>query len=703
MGGQVVNGVYLNTDSGLTAPGGFFDRLTNTVDQVAQNEGQLRGFAPALAATGIPISAPGPGLFSRILGSATGAQPPAGASMSPPASPQMPLASASGNVAGAGPSPANPSAILQYVAQSAARHGIDPGVATRVAMSEGGRSGGYGPGGTGDSGSSFSPFQLHYGGVAGGGNSAPGLGDDFTRQTGLDARDPANVTAAVDFALAHAAKNGWGAFHGAANAGIGAFDGIGQAGGAPPSASAYAGAQPARAPAPAVGAIASATGGDPSAAQRPTVGASGKPPMPQASADQADPNGPGQSPQGAPTADQVQALLANPATRAQGMQLWQRMRAQASSIGPAPQAVGGMPQPVGAGPQPAAGAAPMTLPGGLTPAALKAMIEEPATRAQGLALWQQALQPPTPTFGKPGDVAFVRGQPAYQVPFAPMDVPDGHAILSPNDGHVIGAVAPRPVPLPQGDVLQPTTGGPPIAANPKTEVVNGRVVSTNTATGASKDVTPPGVPSNSGLKAEEGANTDILGKVSASQTQALAAARTLDAIQRQQSALDKGSFTGGGADAKLKLRGAIAGMLGIDDPGVEHTQEFIAAANSKAAEIAKQLSQSGHTTNADLNMAKIIGGADINYSMGALREVGRAQQQLATDTIAHHNSSVDAAGRLIPALADRASFYKVPAPKGYDFDAAGALTRARAAIAGGADRGKVVDLLKSAGIDPARL
>lgn len=45
----------------------------------------------------------------------------------------------------------------------------------------------------GDSGSSFGPYQLHMGGLAGGGNAGPGMGDDFKRETGLDPRDPATV------------------------------------------------------------------------------------------------------------------------------------------------------------------------------------------------------------------------------------------------------------------------------------------------------------------------------------------------------------------------------------------------------------------------------------------------------------------------------------------------------------------------------
>jgi hypothetical protein len=105
-----------------------------------------------------------------------------------------------------------------YIRQSAIAHGIDPDIAMAVAKSEGLNS--Y----TGDNGSSFGPFQLHYGNVAGGGNAVGGLGDEFTKATGLDARDPSTIQAQIDFAMAYAAQHGWGAWHGwrgAANAGIG--------------------------------------------------------------------------------------------------------------------------------------------------------------------------------------------------------------------------------------------------------------------------------------------------------------------------------------------------------------------------------------------------------------------------------------------------------------------------------------------------
>jgi hypothetical protein len=95
-----------------------------------------------------------------------------------------------------------------YIRAAAAKRGIDPDVAVSVAKSEGLFS--Y----VGDRGSSFGPYQLHYGGVAGGGMSVGGLGDRFTKKTGLDARDSSTWKAQVDFSLDTAGKEGWGAWHG---------------------------------------------------------------------------------------------------------------------------------------------------------------------------------------------------------------------------------------------------------------------------------------------------------------------------------------------------------------------------------------------------------------------------------------------------------------------------------------------------------
>ena len=117
--------------------------------------------------------------------------------------------------------PADATSMAQYIREAAARRGIDPDVALRVAQSEGLNK--Y----EGDFGSSFGPFQLHYGGVAPDGNAVSGLGDAFTRQTGLDARDPRTWRQQVDFALDEAARGGWGPWHGAARVGIGDREGIG--------------------------------------------------------------------------------------------------------------------------------------------------------------------------------------------------------------------------------------------------------------------------------------------------------------------------------------------------------------------------------------------------------------------------------------------------------------------------------------------
>lgn len=78
--------------------------------------------------------------------------------------------------------------VDMYVMARAQALGIDPDIAKKV------RRGESGSGFVGDivNGipTSFGPFQFHFGGLVPGPNSAPGLGDEFLKATGLNARDP---------------------------------------------------------------------------------------------------------------------------------------------------------------------------------------------------------------------------------------------------------------------------------------------------------------------------------------------------------------------------------------------------------------------------------------------------------------------------------------------------------------------------------
>lgn len=120
------------------------------------------------------------------------------------------------------------SPIEAYIRQAAGLRGIDPDIAVKVAKSEGGLKEGALQSYAKKNGirePSYGPFQLLVGGA---GTGFPtGLGNRFIEQTGLDPSDPANVQAAIDFALDHAKGNGWGAWYGAKNSGIGKWAGIG--------------------------------------------------------------------------------------------------------------------------------------------------------------------------------------------------------------------------------------------------------------------------------------------------------------------------------------------------------------------------------------------------------------------------------------------------------------------------------------------
>jgi len=127
---------------------------------------------------------------------------------------------------GGGSGASTPNSVEAYVRQAATARGINPDTAVGVINSEGGTNPAAWAS-PGDGGSSFGPGQLHYGGVATGGNAVAGLGDAFTKQTGLDARDPNTWQQQVDYILNQAAAGGWGPWHGAARVGIGNREGIG--------------------------------------------------------------------------------------------------------------------------------------------------------------------------------------------------------------------------------------------------------------------------------------------------------------------------------------------------------------------------------------------------------------------------------------------------------------------------------------------
>lgn len=117
-------------------------------------------------------------------------------------------------------------ALVDYIRQRAPAYGIDPDTAIKVARSEGLQPGTWQSRVVKDGvrEPSYGPFQL----LVGGGNTGfpTGLGNRFEAETGLNPADPATVGAQVDFALAHAAKNGWGDWYGAKNTGVGRWQGI---------------------------------------------------------------------------------------------------------------------------------------------------------------------------------------------------------------------------------------------------------------------------------------------------------------------------------------------------------------------------------------------------------------------------------------------------------------------------------------------
>jgi hypothetical protein len=224
-----------NTGSVYAAGGRYL-----TLDQMRQIGGGFNGqfiSDPSTGGTPQPPQRSNPPSVGQPTGFPTGFGGPRPINGQPPG--QQLRAGASYN--GSGVSYEDKEALKQYIRYAAASRGIDPEVAVKVAMSEGLNT--Y----VGDNGSSFGPYQLHYGNVAAGGNQVGGLGDTFTQQTGLDARDPATIQAQIDFTLDQAKRSGWGPWHGAARVGVGNYTGIGTYNGDPNQFGNYSAAQMAQA------------------------------------------------------------------------------------------------------------------------------------------------------------------------------------------------------------------------------------------------------------------------------------------------------------------------------------------------------------------------------------------------------------------------------------------------------------------------
>lgn len=112
--------------------------------------------------------------------------------------------------------------LQNYIRYTAPRHGVDPNIALRVALSEGLQPGTWQSNvvKNGQRETSYGPFQLLVGG---------GLGDKFIKEGYGDPRDPSTAFTQIDFALNEAKKHGWGPWYGAAKAGVGNWDGLGAA------------------------------------------------------------------------------------------------------------------------------------------------------------------------------------------------------------------------------------------------------------------------------------------------------------------------------------------------------------------------------------------------------------------------------------------------------------------------------------------
>lgn len=169
---------------------------------------QQQQYDADIAAGRRPVFPPGQRFNSRGEAIARTLQPALpGASF--PAGPVLPPSNSLILGGGAG---LDPRGMIPHIRAAAAKYGVDPAVAIRVARSEG--LGTF----LGDSGKSGGAFQLYTGG---------GLGNEFQKETGLDPLDPANEPATIDWAMKNLPRTGWEPYHGAQRVGVANREGIG--------------------------------------------------------------------------------------------------------------------------------------------------------------------------------------------------------------------------------------------------------------------------------------------------------------------------------------------------------------------------------------------------------------------------------------------------------------------------------------------
>ena len=138
------------------------------------------------------------------------------------------------------PGQPKPGEIEAYIRQAASARGIDPDVAVRVAYHEGGIDPRKGPDQVPfsdpavearfNTGRSWWPFQLHYGGPEyrqwdPSGQNA-GIGNEFTAATGWQPGDPRAWQAATDYALDEVLRTGWAKWCGRGPANVAVWQGV---------------------------------------------------------------------------------------------------------------------------------------------------------------------------------------------------------------------------------------------------------------------------------------------------------------------------------------------------------------------------------------------------------------------------------------------------------------------------------------------
>lgn len=504
--------------------------------------------------------------------------------------------------------------VADYIRQSASARGIDPDIALRVAMSEGGvkdpiRQSGIVKNGVREP--SYGPFQLYMGG---------GLGNKAL-EAGIDPRDPNQWRQGVDFALDQAAKGGWSPWYGAAKAGVGNRAGLD---GARPI-----GFNPQAKPSAAAAAIEQQA---PSTYVDPTISAPNYvPPVASSTATTPDPGfdssrfGNAPISPAAPQIYSAQSDFAPPLPEPRSVSA----PPQVASVQPA-QVAQNMPQ----------------VPRALIAQSLAVMQDPratPQTKSVAQALlerqqsYNEAAQKQALAEQQRQQVIARRQVVAQQTGINPAYAQD-EDIWKAAAGNVFAAPSTSTV---GANVIDNRTGKPIYQGTPEAPVsVQEFEYGTKNPAYFDNQERLKKAGSQS-ITIGGGDNKQVFDAVAESATTARSAATGLNAIREARNAVDEGIISGAGANARLGLQ-KVGALLGVSDPQViQNTETFRSAIAPQVSAMMKATVGSTQISNSDRDFAEKAAGGSIELDSGSIKRLLNIMEKAGQAAVKGHMERLD--------------------------------------------------------------